>query len=528
MRIAQALAGFSLGQADVLRKAMGKKDPKVMAKMRESFMEGAKAKGINEKKATKIFDLMEYFAGYGFNKSHSTAYAFLAYQTAYLKANYPWHFAAALLTIEAQNTEKLAMYLGECRERGIPVLPPDVNESHLHFTVEKGVGVRFGLTAIKGLGEGAISAILVSRAELGGRIPTLHALCEILDMRAANKRVFEALVKSGACDSLAGADMPLRERRARLFAAIDGACEHGSRTQRDKALGQNDLFGGGEEGEAATLTVRLPDVKPWTEIEQLNFEKETLGLYFSGHPMDRWAADLKEYGAKSIADLGLKKEPEPEIESAGTEVPADDTHASRPDDGNGRRPDVNGRRPELQFAPDGARKADVQSGVEISIGGIVAGLRPLKTRKGDRMCVFMLEDTAGSIEVVVFPECFKQCGHLAENGNTLVVKGKFERDDESARIVASEIVPIEMVRERLARKVGITLSTPRHDRDTFLKLWDVIAAHKGDRPLTVTLVDTERHLRVKLDVAPQIKVRPSERLVAEVEKICGNGSVTLR
>src|SRR5215204_1552846 len=203
MRIAQALAGFTLGQADVLRKAMGKKDPKVMAKQREAFMEGARSKGINEKKATKIFDLMEYFAGYGFNKSHSTAYAFLAYQTAYLKANYPKHFTAALLTIEAQNTEKLAMYLAEARDRGVKILAPDINRSLLNFSVDKEAdAVRFGLTAIKGLGEGAINAIIEARTQLGGRIPSLHALCEVLDMRLANKRVFEALIKSGACDSL--------------------------------------------------------------------------------------------------------------------------------------------------------------------------------------------------------------------------------------------------------------------------------------------------------------------------------------
>jgi DNA polymerase-3 subunit alpha len=499
MRIAQALAGFTLGQADVLRKAMGKKDPKVMAKQREAFMAGAKKLGVNEKKATKIFDLMEYFAGYGFNKSHSTAYAFLAYQTAYLKANYPWHFAAALLTIEAQNTDKLAMYLGECRERGIPVLPPDVNESQLHFSVEKGKGVRFGLTAIKGLGDGAINALLDARRELGGRIPSLHALCEILDMRVANKRVFEALVKSGACDSLAPpalASRPLQDARARLFAAIDAACEHGSRTQRDKELGQTDLFGADAGGAGSSANVPLPDVAAWTEIELLNFEKETLGLYLTGHPVDRWADDLREYGAKSIADLGLKKEP-------GAE-----DHADAAADANGNGP---------------SRVVE-----EISIGGIVASVRPLKTRKGDRMSVFMLEDKDGSLEIVVFPETFKLHGHLCESGRMVLVKGKFERDDESARLVASEILPIELVSERLAKKVAITVSTPPHDRETFLKLWDVIAAHKGDRPVALTLVDTERHLRVKLDVAPQIKVRPSERLVAEVEKICGNGSVTLR
>ena len=193
MRIAQALAGFTLGQADVLRKAMGKKDPKVMAKQREAFMAGRAApRASTRRRPNKIFELMEYFAGYGFNKSHSTAYAFLAYQTAYLKANYPWHFAAALLTIEAQNTDKLAMYLAESRERGIPVLPPDINESQLHFSVEAGKGVRFGLTAIKGLGEGAISAILEARVELGGRIPSLHALCE--DARPADRQ--QARVRS--------------------------------------------------------------------------------------------------------------------------------------------------------------------------------------------------------------------------------------------------------------------------------------------------------------------------------------------
>src|SRR6478672_10769788 len=201
MRISNVLAGFTLGEADLLRKAMGKKNPEVMAKMRGKFIDGAKKKGHNEKKATHIFELMEHFAGYGFNKSHSTAYAFLAYQTAYLKANYPWHFASALLTIEAQNTDKLALYLGECREREIPVLPPDINESQLRFSVEPGKGVRFGLTAIKNVGEGAVESLLDVRGKQG-RITSLHALCEDLDLRLANKRVFESLIKAGAFDSL--------------------------------------------------------------------------------------------------------------------------------------------------------------------------------------------------------------------------------------------------------------------------------------------------------------------------------------
>jgi DNA polymerase-3 subunit alpha len=520
MRIAQALAGFSLGQADVLRKAMGKKDPKVMAKQREAFMEGARATGINEKKATKIFDLMEYFAGYGFNKSHSTAYAFLAYQTAYLKANYPWHFAAALLTIEAQNTDKLAMYLAESRDRGIPVLPPDINESQLHFSVDPGKGVRFGLTAIKGLGEGAIRAILDARARLGGRIPSLHALCEDLDLRLANKRVFEALVKAGACDSLVGGttNQPLREPlnviRARLFSAIDGACDHGNRLQRNKDLGQVDLFGGGDAENSGPTIVPLPDVPPWSEIEQLTYEKETLGLYWTGHPIDRYAEDLREYGARTTADLVPKREPAivaaavaDDSEEAGSEP------AARPENVNG--------------TGHGNGQGQGRVAEDISIGGIVSGLRPLKTRKGDRMCVFTLDDAAGTIEVVVFPEAFKQHGHYAENGRSVLVHGRFERDDESVRLLATEIAPIEMVRERLAKSVAIKLSMPPHGRATLERLLELLAQHKGDRRVAFVVLEQDRHLRVTADVSG-LRVRPSERLVSEVEKICGAGSVSLR
>ncbi|HEY1306374.1 MAG TPA: DNA polymerase III subunit alpha [Vicinamibacterales bacterium] len=513
MLIAQALAGFSLAQADMLRKAMGKKDPKVMSKMRADFMAGALAKGINEKRATKIFDLMEYFAGYGFNKSHSTAYAFLAYQTAYLKANYPWHFAAALLTIEAQNTDKLAVYLAESRDRGIPVLPPDINESQLNFTVEPGRGVRFGLTAIKGLGEGAINAIIQARELLGGRIPSLHAVCEVLDLRIANKRVFEALVKSGACDTIIGArtgastSEPLPAVRAKLFAAIESAFEHGARTQRNKDLGQVDLFGASEE-EAGPTVVRLPDVAPWSEVDQLNFEKESLGLYWSGHPIDRWADDLREYGSKTTKDLVVKKEADaPQDDGSDDSIAPAAASMSvndRPINGNGR--------PVAE---------------EISIGGIVSGLRPLKTRRGDRMCVFMLDDAHGSIEVVVFPEAFKQYGHLAESGKTVCVAGRFERDDESSRILASEIMPIEMVRERLAKLVAIRLSMPPHGRATFEKLLEVLAHHKGDRRVAFVIHEQEKHIRVTADISG-IRVRPSESLVSDVEKICGAGSVSLR
>jgi DNA polymerase III subunit alpha len=500
MRIAAVLAGFTMGQSDVLRKAMGKKDPKVMAKQREAFMAGALKNGVNEKKAKKIFDLMEFFAGYGFNKSHSTTYAWVAYQTAYLKANFPSHFMSALLTIEAANTDKLAMYLGECRDLGIPILPPDINTSQLAFTVERGgaavkgcaIGddaatavaqgfspassspaaavptppVRFGLCAVKNVGEGAILSMLGVRREQG-KIDSLFTLCEQVDQRLVNKRPLESLVKAGAFDALA--DGPVPHRRARLFAAVDKAIEHGSRHQRDRQDGHVSLFGGGDDDAQA---IPLPEAPAWTEAQQLAFEKEALGLYMSGHPLERFSEELKAFGAQRVADL-------------------------------------------------------TQSLADVWIAGIVSGLRPLKTKKGDRMAVFMADDIAGGLEVVVFPETFGKFGHHIAADAMLLVRGKFEKDDESARIVATELQPISMLKERTTREVVIHLQVP--SRTTLEALAELLSRHRGDRRVVLE-VDTKKNgtpaLRVRADVAQ--RVRPSEKLVEEVEQLCGAGSVELR
>ncbi len=470
MRIAAVLAGFSMGQSDVLRKAMGKKDPKVMAKQRAAFMDGARANGINEKKAGKIFDLMEFFAGYGFNKSHSTTYALLAYQTAWLKANYPRHFFAALLTIEAANTEKLATYLGECRELGVPILPPDLNSSELAFTVVP-EGVRFGLCAVKNVGEGAVQSMLSLRQELG-RIDSMYTLSEQVDLRLVNKRVLESLIKAGAMDSLDSINGPPALSRARLFAAVDRALEHGGRHQRDREKGQHQLFGGGSADEPSG-DVPLPDVAPWTEVQQLAGEKEALGLYMSGHPLDRFDRDLQLFGARRVADL-------------------------------------------------------TTSEADIWMGGIVSGLRMLKTRKGDRMAVFMLDDVAGSVEVVAFPEAFTKHAALIEADAMLLVRGKLDKDDESARLVASEMLPIAALMERTTREIAIHLAVPPHGRTTFEALAELLSRHRGDRRvyLELDVRGPDRPLRVRADVTQRVK--PSERLVAEVEQLCGTGTVELR
>jgi DNA polymerase-3 subunit alpha len=500
MRVASELAGFTLGEADLLRKAMGKKDPALMQAQRAKFVEGAVGRGINAKRSARVFDLMEQFAGYGFNKSHSTAYALLAYHTAYLKANHPWHFMAALLTIESQNTAKLAAYLHECRELRVPILPPDLNSSALAFTVRP-EGVRFGLGAVKNVGEGAIAAILQVRAR-DGRISSLFRLCEDVDLRLVNKRVLESLIKGGALDSLASGNGGESSAsvcvRPRLFAALDGAVDYGNRHQRDRDKGQAQLFGGAEEGESGHGGLSLPAAAPWTDAQQLVYEKEALGLYLSGHPIDRHKEDLAAYGARSLADLLGNQE------AAGA-VPDEEEPADA-------------GRPEVRVSED------------VAVGGIVASIRQLKTRKGDRMAAFMLDDPHGTVEVVVFPEAFSKAAGLLQTDAIVLVKGRFERDDESTRLLASEILPIEAVREQLAREVVVRMTSPPHDRRTFEEVSDVLGRHKGDRRVAflVTTSTTEPPMRVRVDLSGQVRVRPSEQLVADLERICGPGSVTLR
>ncbi len=488
MRIANEVAGFSLGEADILRKAMGKKNAEVMQAQRQKFLDGAAARSVDGKKAGELFDLMEAFAGYGFNKSHSTTYALVAYQTAYLKANLPAHFMAALLTIESQNTPKLAMYLGECRELGVTVLPPDVNASDLAFTVTP-EGVRFGLAAVKNVGESAVQAILDLRRRDGG-IRSLYRLCEELDSRYVNRRVIESLVKAGALDSMgaalpSGAGLPTPALRARLFATIEKAIEHGNRVRRDRDQGQAQLFGdagdGGPDGGAST---ELADAPPWTEAQQLAGEKEALGLYWSGHPIERFAAELRVVGAKTLAELDAVEEGE----------------------GGGPR------------------------AFETTIGGIVGAVRPLKTRKGDRMAAFSLEDPHGSVEVVVFPDAFAKSATLIQTDSMVLVKGRFERDEESSRLLATEIVSIDVLRERAARGVSIRLTMPPHGRSVVEAVIGVLAKYKGDRKvsLEVELRGRVQPVRVRADLLGQMRVKPSAEFVAEIEALCGAGTVTLR
>lgn len=413
---------------------------------------------------------MNHFAGYGFNKSHSTTYALLAYQTAYLKANYPWYFMATLLTISAQNTEKLMIYLGECRIMNVPILPPDINTSNLGFTVTD-EGVRFGLTAVKNVGDAAIASILNIR-QSSGRIKSIHELCEEGDLRLINKRVLENLVKAGVFDSLRSESLPLssRELRPRLIASIDRALEHGSRHQRFRERGQTELFGALETVE--NESVSLPESTLWTEAQQLGHEKEALGLYLSGHPIERFAESLRSYGALTTSEF-------------------------------------------------------VRSETEVSVGGVISMYRSLTTRKGNRMAVLTLEDTDGSVEVVVFPDAYRKYESLIVTDEMVLVRGRLEKDEESSRILAAEISSIASIPEFENRAVSIKLTAPTHSRETFEALLEVFRRYPGDRKVKIELElrNYDRPLRVYANLNNTL-VQASDNLAKEVEELCGNESIS--
>jgi DNA polymerase-3 subunit alpha len=328
------------------------------------------------------------------------------------------------------------------------------------------------LCAVKNVGEGAVLSMLEVRRTLG-RLDSMYTLCEHVDLRLVNKRVLESLIKAGALDSLAPESDPVPLRRAKLFAAVDRALEHGGRHQRDREKGQNQLFGGFTDDNEPVAAVRLPDAEPWTEAQQLAGEKEALGFYMSGHPLERFARDLTLFGAKRIAEV-------------------------------------------------------TSSEADLWLAGIVSGLRPLKTRKGDRMAVFMLDDVDGSVEVVVFPETFAKHATLIETDAMLLVRGKLEKDDETARLVATELLPIAALMERTTREVAIHLRAPQHSRTTFEALAELLSRHRGDRRVSLEfdVRGSDRPLRVRAEVNQRVK--PTERLVAEVEQLCGAGSVVLK
>ena len=466
MRIASILAGFSLGQADLLRRAMGKKKESEMKRMREVFMEGAQKNKVDAQKAESIFDLMAYFAGYGFNKSHSAAYAVLTFQTAYLKKHYPAAFLAAMLTSEAHKTDKVVRYVLEARRMGLEVLPPDVSESDHDFTLVEN-GIRFGLGAVRGVGESAIDAVLESREE-DGAFDGLEDFCSRVDLRRVNKRTVEALVSCGTFDA-SGYDRDV------LLHNVSRAVDYGARHQRDKAAGQFNLFGGGgdDEDNPVAMQYEVPSER-LSKRAVLRLEKAALGFYVSGHPLEGHSAELRELGVRNTESI---------LE-------------------NGR------------------------DGEDIMLGGVVATLNERRARSGNLMAILSMEDLLGRVETVVFPRVYAECAEVLNNDLPVVIKGRIRVESEGGSrqvsVIADQVQPLGVF--RVARAKSITLALPSvtekpDDLDAFLTRLDtVVRSHPGAVPLFANVLDPVAG-SVTVAFGDSYKVSPTDAFLAELREI---------
>jgi len=465
MQLAQNLAGYSLGEADLMRRAMGKKKKEEMAKHEEKFVNGAVGRGIQEDKAQRIFTLMAQFADYGFNRSHSFAYAYLAYQTAYLKAHHPTHFYAAVLSNEIANTAKLARYIGEMKTFEIELLPPDVNSSHEGFT-PVGKAIRFGLAAIKGLGSSAVQMIISAREE-GCPFRSIYDFAERVDQRAVNRRVLESLIKSGAFDGAA-------PNRASMMAVLDKAIEYGARAQRDKLSGQTGLFA--DAMTAAVEEPALPSVPPWSKKESLALEKEALGFYASGHPLEDYAEAIK----------GLTRFDNGNIEEAA-------------------------------------------HGDQVALGGIILDLATKTTKKGDRFALFRLEDQYGAVKVVCWPEQFNRYKSLLQSDEIVLVRGRLELSDEGgagATIVVQEIHQLERARSSAARAIIIKMQERSVTAKGLAALGVLISKHQGSAAVLLQ-VETDDGMTIRLRPQQFFRLNVSPELTAEIEKMGENWQVEL-
>jgi DNA polymerase-3 subunit alpha len=463
MQIASRLAGFTLGEADILRRAMGKKRPEEMLLQKEHFLKGAKERGISKAKAERIFKLMEYFAGYGFNKSHSAAYGLIAYQTAYLKANYPVEFMAALLTSEAENTDKVMVYMNECREMGITVAPPSINESDKHFTVV-GDAILFGLTAVKNVGGSAVDAILEARVE-GGSFQSLADFCRRVDHRSVNKRVVESLVKCGAFDSLG-------QGRAPLMWGLETTMEAGQRVQRDLAIGQMGMFAPEAEG------VNEPPLggAEWSDQERLAHEKEALGFYITGHPLAAYEKAIRHFATATTASVADRASGE-EVALGGLVVKSRQLMTKR-----------------------GDRMAFVT--LE-DLHGILE--------------VIVFPELFQQVEELLM------AADVGEE-QPVMVRGTVDVTDDAVKVIASSMTPLGDYAERVATRVTVRISTTGLTSKDLSELKTVFERHPGDARVVLQMVCTDSRQTI-LALNRDLGVAPTMRLIAEIEALIGENRV---
>ncbi len=470
MQIAQVLAGYSLGAADLLRRAMGKKKPEEMAKQREIFTGGALERGVEEKTATYIFDLMEKFAGYGFNKSHSAAYALVSYQTAWLKAHHPAAFMAAVLSADMDNTDKVVTLIDECRDMGLKVVPPDINRSGYAFTVEDDATIVYGLGAIKGVGEAAIEVMIQERMA-GGAYASLTDLCRRVDSRKVTRRVYEALIRAGALDAL-GAN------RATLMAQLPDAVKSAQQYLRDAVAGQSDLFGEAVAPvEEPVASLRLPE---WDEDQRLAGEKETLGLYLTGHPIERYRAELAHIVTAPLAEL---------VEGAE--------------------------------APRGQKNER-----SVVVAGLVVELRTRSTQSGARMAFVTLDDRTARMEIRVFSRVFEQYRALLANDRLLVVQGTLAWDDYSGgmRLTADSLYDVDQARETFARGLMVGVEAKQAGNGFLRSLADVLEPFReGSCPVRISY--TGDGARAQMTLGEKWRVHPTDELLHRLRELAGEERV---
>jgi DNA polymerase-3 subunit alpha len=462
MQISNRLAGYSLGDADLLRRAMGKKKPEEMAKQRARFIAGALERNFPQRKIEKIFDLMEQFAGYGFNKSHSAAYAYLAFVTAYLKAHYPVDFMAALLTSETGNTAKVVKYINECRDMGITVLSPDVNHSDWSFTPDA-QAIRFGLGAVKNLGQAAVEAIGKARAETG-RFRSLHEFCEKVDMSAVNRRMIESLIRAGAMDSLEGT-------RSQKMAVVEGAMESGQRAWRDRESGQVGLFGelpGADEHHAQPL----PNLPEWTDKEKLAGEKELLGFWVTGHPLNRYAEKISELATHDSGSLeGLAK------------------------------------------------------GTELALCGVLTGIARKRNKEGKPWASMTIEDRGGSIDALCFATSYERlAAQIVEDEAVLVKALALPEEGGPTKVSVQDILPLENARVDMPAVISIRVWLTRNGegKEKADALNDLFRRKPGNTQVRLRL-EMSRDFSVLLDIVQ--KIRPDKEFKAQLAELCGPDSI---
>ncbi len=467
MQIAQVLAGYSLGEADLLRRAMGKKDAKEMDRQKSRFVDGAVANEIDGQMASEIFDLLAKFASYGFNKSHSAAYGVVCYQTAYLKAHHRPEYMAALLSIEAGDTDKLLVYISDCRRAGVELLPVCVNSSIESFSVPKALSqqgkaaIRYGLGAVKGVGSGSIRAIVDER-QRGGLFRDVLDFFERIDPKALNRRVLEQLVKAGAFDTLGVG-------RSKVLAALDELSSEGGRRRAEKLLGQGVLFGGGQT-EKASRTFRFPAVADWSILERMEMEREALGLYLTGHPLEAYAPDVKRLGALNTSQL-----------------------------------------------------SEMESDSDVRVVGVAADVRVVKTKRGDKMAFVQLQDDRGTVECVFFPDPWLRSQGALKPGEVVLVSAKVEIGEEGPKLKGNAAEPIAEVRTRTVRKVFLDLRAEDLTDPRLEALKAVFERERGNCTAHIH-VAAQGRFTATFDV-PGVTVAPSRALEDAVHALFGRSDV---